>query len=214
MKIFQIYVCLFYYSGNSFHMYFSITCSIGKWLVPPSPPKPRTISQILKDSLPPQFSMMYWRNNRQFVGFLFFLISVNIILFVHRAYYFMDFATLEGTTPNGFYMMSRANGGQNISLYDNIIEELLRSHHYRNKITQTFACFILGRTLLFNSTVILVLVLRYSITKLRELGLAFILPLDNNIYLHKVVGWIIFGQALFHTVMHLCNFGKYELLHE
>ena len=212
MKIFQI--CLFYYFGNSFYMCRSITCSIGKWLVPPSPPKPRTISQILKDSLPPQFSMMYWRNNRQFVGFLFFLISVNIILFVHRAYYFMDFATLEGTTPNGFYMMSRANGGQNISLYVSIIEELIRSHHYRNKITQTFACFILGRTLLFNSTVILVLVLRYSITKLRELGLAFILPLDNNIYLHKVVGWIIFGQALFHTVMHLCNFGKYELLHE
>ena len=55
---------------------------------------------------------------------------------------------------------------------------------------------------------ILVLVLRYSITKLRELGLAFILPLDNNIYIHKVVGWIIFGQSLFHTIMHLCNFGK------
>ena len=88
---------------------------------------------------------------------------------------------------------------------------ILSSHHYRNRIILSFACFILGRTLLFNSTVILVLVLRYSITKLRELGLAFILPLDNNIYLHKVVGWIIFGQALFHTVMHLCNFGKYEL---
>ena len=66
----------------------------------------------------------------------------------------------------------------------------------------------LGRTLLFNSTLILVLVLRYTITKLRELGLAVVLPLDNNIYLHKTAGWIIFLQSLFHTVMHLNNFGK------
>ena len=84
--------------------------SIGKWLVPPSAPRPKTLSQKFKDSLPPQFSMMYWRNNRQFVSFLFFMISVNIILFVHRAYYFKDFSTLSGAAPNGFYMMSRANG--------------------------------------------------------------------------------------------------------
>ena len=84
--------------------------SIGKWLVPPSAPRPKTLSQKFKDSLPPQFSMMYWRNNRQFVSFLSFMISVNIILFVHRAYYFKDFSTLSGAAPNGFYMMSRANG--------------------------------------------------------------------------------------------------------
>ena len=84
--------------------------SIGKWLVPPSAPRPKSLSQKLKDSLPPQFSMMYWRNNRQFVSFLFFIISVNIILFVHRAYYFKDFSSLSGSQPNGFYMMSRANG--------------------------------------------------------------------------------------------------------
>ena len=54
--------------------------------------------------------------------------------------------------------------------------------------------------------IILVLVLRYSITKLRELGLSNILPLDHNIYLHKVVGYLIFFQSLFHTVMHLLNF--------
>ena len=48
--------------------------------------------------------------------------------------------------------------------------------------------------------------LRYTITKLRELGLSNVLPLDHNIYLHKVVGYIIFVQSLFHTVMHLINF--------
>ena len=73
---------------------------------------------------------------------------------------------------------------------------------------------ITGRTLLFNSTLILVLVLRYTITKLRELGLAVVLPVDNNIYLHKVTGWLIFIQSLFHTVMHLCNFGKRKVILE
>ena len=63
-----------------------------------------------------------------------------------------------------------------------------------------------GRTLLFNSVLILVLVLRYSITMLRDLGLASILPLDNNIYFHKLVGRIIFIQAWIHAIMHFCNF--------
>ena len=55
---------------------------------------------------------------------------------------------------------------------------------------------------------ILVLVLRYSITMLRDLGLASVLPLDNNIYFHKLVGRIIFVQAWIHALMHLLNFGE------
>ena len=64
-----------------------------------------------------------------------------------------------------------------------------------------------GRSLLYLSTLILLLVLRHSITLLRSLGLASILPLDNNIYLHKMVGSLIFFHAWFHTIMHLVNFG-------
>ncbi len=62
--------------------------------------------------------------------------------------------------------------------------------------------------LLYNSMLILVLVLRYTITVMRELGIGAVLPLDNNIYLHKVLGYLIFTQASIHTVMHLCNFGE------
>ena len=65
-----------------------------------------------------------------------------------------------------------------------------------------------GRTLLFNSVLILVLVLRYSITMLRDLGMASVLPLDNNIYFHKLVGRLIFVQAWIHTTSHLLNFGE------
>ena len=48
---------------------------------------------------------------------------------------------------------------------------------------------------------------RYTITALRNLGLSAILPLDNNIFIHKVIGTLIFVQAWCHTIMHLINFG-------
>ena len=63
-----------------------------------------------------------------------------------------------------------------------------------------------GRVLLFNSVLVLLLVLRNSITILRKLGLAAYLTLDHNIYLHKMVGIMIFLQAMLHFIMHLCNF--------
>ena len=60
--------------------------------------------------MPYQFSVNYWRNNKQFLTFLSFIIIVNIVLFVTRAYYFRDFSMLSGARPNPFYMISRANG--------------------------------------------------------------------------------------------------------
>ena len=63
-----------------------------------------------------------------------------------------------------------------------------------------------GRVLLLNSVLVLTLVLRNTITILRRFGLASILPLDHNIYLHKLVGFLIFFQALLHTLCHLTNF--------
>ena len=63
-----------------------------------------------------------------------------------------------------------------------------------------------GKALLFNCVLILVLVLRLSITTLRRIGLSKILPLDNHIYLHKVTGTLIFVQALVHSGCHLFNF--------
>jgi len=64
-----------------------------------------------------------------------------------------------------------------------------------------------GRAILFNTCLVLVLVLRYTITLLRKFGLANFLPLDHNIYFHKVVGCLIFAQGMTHSAMHLLNFG-------
>ena len=52
---------------------------------------------------------------------------------------------------------------------------------------------------------ILVLMLRHSITKLRQLGLAGNLVLDRHIYFHKVTGRLIVVYSVVHT---LCHFGN------
>ena len=57
---------------------------------------------------------------------------------------------------------------------------------------------------------ILVLILRHSITKLRQFGLATNLILDRHIYFHKVTGRLILVYSLLHTAMHLGNFCKYK----
>ncbi len=63
-----------------------------------------------------------------------------------------------------------------------------------------------GRTLLLQSVLVFVLVLRYTITKLRNLGASSFLPLDHNIYVHKVVGISIFVYSWVHAIMHIINF--------
>ena len=67
-----------------------------------------------------------------------------------------------------------------------------------------------GRCLNFNSTFILVVVLRGGITKLRQLGWAVYLPLDKNIYFHKLAGRLIFIQGICHTLAHLTHYGTYN----
>lgn len=151
----------------------NMTISIGKWLVPPKPVKPKPFPTRMMEKLPQSLTPSYWRNNKPFFFLLSLIIGVNIILFVHRTHYFRHFSNLDGSSPNPFYLLSRG-------------------------------C---GRVILFNSVLVLFLVLRYTMTIMRSLGLGAILPIDHNIYFHKIVGWIIFAQAWIHTIMHLFNFG-------
>ena len=62
-----------------------------------------------------------------------------------------------------------------------------------------------GQTLNFTSMFILVLMLRHCLTRMREMGLAVILPLDRHIYFHKVTGRLIVIYSIIHTGAHLGN---------
>ena len=63
-----------------------------------------------------------------------------------------------------------------------------------------------GKNILALSVIVIMLVLRNTITLLRNLGVGRFLPLDNNIYLHKVVGVLIFVLGMVHSLCHLLNF--------
>ncbi|KAM9311945.1 NADPH oxidase 5-like [Gastrophryne carolinensis] len=63
-----------------------------------------------------------------------------------------------------------------------------------------------GQCLNFNFMFIVVLMLRRCLTWLRATFVAHILPLDQNVFLHELVGYVIFGFTVVHTAAHVINF--------
>ncbi|XP_008299079.1 NADPH oxidase 5 [Stegastes partitus] len=64
-----------------------------------------------------------------------------------------------------------------------------------------------GQCLNFNCTFVMVLMLRRCLTWLRATWVVRVLPLDQNILLHQIVGYAILGFTLVHTTAHVFNFG-------
>ncbi|KAF7658706.1 hypothetical protein LDENG_00008480, partial [Lucifuga dentata] len=63
-----------------------------------------------------------------------------------------------------------------------------------------------GQCLNFNCTFVMVLMLRRCLTWLRATWLLRVLPLDQNILLHQMVGYAILCYTLVHTTAHVFNF--------
>ncbi|KAM3870466.1 NADPH oxidase 5 [Diretmus argenteus] len=63
-----------------------------------------------------------------------------------------------------------------------------------------------GQCLNFNCTFVMVLMLRRCLTWLRATWLVRILPLDQNILLHQIVGYAILCFTMLHTTAHIINF--------
>ncbi|XP_037307452.1 NADPH oxidase 5 [Pungitius pungitius] len=65
-----------------------------------------------------------------------------------------------------------------------------------------------GQCLNFNCTFIMVLMLRRFLTWLRATWVVKVLPLDQNILLHQIVGYAILCFTLVHTTAHIFNFAR------
>ena len=65
-----------------------------------------------------------------------------------------------------------------------------------------------GMSLNIHSSLVLVLMLRHSLTWLRSTKLGRVLPIDHHILLHRVVGYAIVLLSVVHTVAHLVNLCK------
>ncbi|XP_062998451.1 NADPH oxidase 5 isoform X1 [Elgaria multicarinata webbii] len=63
-----------------------------------------------------------------------------------------------------------------------------------------------GQCLNFNCTFIVVLMLRRCLTWLRATWVARILPLDQNVILHQLVGYTVAALTVLHTGAHVANF--------
>ncbi|KAM4618776.1 NADPH oxidase 5 [Polymixia lowei] len=63
-----------------------------------------------------------------------------------------------------------------------------------------------GQCLNFNCTFVMVLMLRRCLTWLRATWIVRILPLDQNILLHQIVGYAILCYTMLHTTAHVINF--------
>nr|KAF6486213.1 hypothetical protein HJG63_014284 [Rousettus aegyptiacus] len=63
-----------------------------------------------------------------------------------------------------------------------------------------------GQCLNFDCSFIVVLMLRRCLTWLRATWLAQVLPLDQNIQFHQLMGYVVVGLSLVHTVAHIVNF--------
>ena len=65
-----------------------------------------------------------------------------------------------------------------------------------------------GMALNFNSAMILIPMLRYSLTWLRTTRASRFLPLDNMLSIHKLVGIVTALFGVVHVAAHLGNLGK------
>ncbi|XP_062062196.1 NADPH oxidase 5 isoform X1 [Lepus europaeus] len=63
-----------------------------------------------------------------------------------------------------------------------------------------------GQCLNFDCSFIAVLMFRRCLTWLRATWLAQVLPLDRNIQFHQLMGYVVVGLSLVHTVAHVVNF--------
>uniref|UniRef100_A0ACB8E514 Uncharacterized protein n=1 Tax=Sphaerodactylus townsendi TaxID=933632 RepID=A0ACB8E514_9SAUR len=63
-----------------------------------------------------------------------------------------------------------------------------------------------GQSLNFNCTFIVVLMLRRCLTWLRATWAAGVLPLDQSVTLHQLVGYVVVALATIHTGAHVVNF--------
>uniref|UniRef100_A0A8C9RKG7 NADPH oxidase 5 n=1 Tax=Scleropages formosus TaxID=113540 RepID=A0A8C9RKG7_SCLFO len=70
-----------------------------------------------------------------------------------------------------------------------------------------------GQCLNFNCTFVVVLMLRRCLTWLRATWVVRVLPLDQNILLHQIVGYAILVFTVVHTFAHVMNFARMSHSH-
>ena len=77
-----------------------------------------------------------------------------------------------------------------------------------------FLYFVLsGQCLNFSCMFVLLPMLRLSVTKLRQKGFNYLLPLDKHVSFHRITGHLIAIYSIIHTIAHVMNLGEIDWYH-
>ncbi|RXG59587.1 NADPH oxidase 5, partial [Armadillidium vulgare] len=81
-----------------------------------------------------------------------------------------------------------------------------RAYEYRHTNVLHIGARACGQCLNFDCALLLGLILRRTITRIRNSSLGVIFPCDRHIHFHKMAGWTVFFFSILHTIFHLANF--------
>ncbi|XP_066970479.1 NADPH oxidase 5-like [Macrobrachium rosenbergii] len=88
----------------------------------------------------------------------------------------------------------------------NTVLFVTRAYEYSNRNLLEMGARACGHCLNLNCSLLLLLILRRTVTRLRNSWLGQFLPCDQHVHFHKLAGWMVFFLSILHTLFHLANF--------
>ncbi|XP_042893084.1 NADPH oxidase 5-like [Penaeus japonicus] len=88
----------------------------------------------------------------------------------------------------------------------NMVLFLSRAYQYSHTNLLEMGARACGQCLNLDCALLLLLILRRSVTRLRNSWLGRFFPCDQHVHFHKMAGWTVFFFSILHTLFHLANF--------
>lgn len=159
--------------------------SAANWLKPPG------LDQRKQHHTPRYLTRAYWHNNSRKLLFLCTYSLFSLLLFIS--------AMLQHRHGGGWYMVAKGCGqclNFNCTFVMVAASALSSKSLHQISDVRRERCWCVQ-----------VLMLRRCLTWLRATWVVRVLPLDQNILLHQIVGYAILFYTLLHTSAHIFNFG-------
>ncbi|XP_068225532.1 NADPH oxidase 5-like [Palaemon carinicauda] len=88
----------------------------------------------------------------------------------------------------------------------NTVLFVTRAYQYSHRNLLEMGARACGHCLNLNCALLLLLILRRTVTKLRNSWIGQYFPCDQHVHFHKLAGWMVFFLSILHTLFHLANF--------
>ncbi|KAK3851173.1 hypothetical protein Pcinc_042160 [Petrolisthes cinctipes] len=88
----------------------------------------------------------------------------------------------------------------------NTVVFLTRAYQYSHTNLLEMGARACGQCLNLDCALLLLLILRRTVTRLRSSFFGHFLPCDQHVHFHKMAGWTVFLLSILHTVFHIANF--------